>query len=134
MKLCNDTITVFNATVSNGVKVWHPTVIQGVSWFSTDASTVDSSKGGLVAAKKVTIRIPAELGGAYTDPISYKNAVDVSNIWTLTDGDIVVKATVTGDGWTPSTLHNAYTDCAVILGVTDNRRAPNAPHWRVTAG
>ena len=138
MKLCNDTITVFNARVDpeEGGNVWEPTVITGAGWYLTDASTVDASKGGLVAASKATIRIPAEAdsgGRAYADPVSYANAEDVSELWTLKSGDIVVKAAVTGADWTPAKLKTVYADCAVILGVTDNRRAPRAPHWKVTA-
>ena len=137
MKLCNDVITVFNARVDPeaGGNVWTPTVIAGVSWYATDAATVDASKGGLVAANKAIIRIPldADTGGsAYADHVSYANAEDVSGLWTLKGGDIVVKAAVEGDNWTPAKLKKAYADCVVILGVTDNRRAPNAPHWRIT--
>lgn len=137
MKLCNDTITVFNARVDpeTGGKVWTPTTLSGVSWYMTDASTVDSGKGGLVAANKCVIRIPADVdagGSAYTDPISYANAADVSGLWTLTGGDIVVKAAVEGDSWKPATLQRAFADCVTVLAVTDNRRAPNAPHWRIT--
>lgn len=138
MKLCNDTITVFNARVDPDVggNVWVPTVITGAGWYLTDASTVDASRGGLVAASKATIRIPADAdagGRAYADPVTYANAVDVSGLWTLKGGDIVVKGEVTGDDWTPAKLKAAYADCVVILGVTDNRRAPRAPHWKVTA-
>ncbi|MBQ6346461.1 MAG: hypothetical protein IJI71_02760 [Clostridia bacterium] len=137
MKLCNDTVTVFNARVDpdEGGNVWVPTVITGASWWATDASTVDASKGGLVAANKATIRIPvdADTGGkAYADPVSYANAEDVSGLWTLKGGDIVVKAAVEGEDWTPARLKKEYADCVVILGVTDNRRAPNASHWRIT--
>ena len=137
MKLCHDTITVFNARVDPtlGGNVYRPTTITGVSWYMTDASTVDSGKGGLVAANKATIRIPidADAGdSAYTDPISYANAEDVSGLWTLKSGDIVVKAAVEGDNWTPATLKRAFADCVTVLAVTDNRRAPNAPHWRIT--
>lgn len=137
MKLCNDTITVFNARVDpdEGGNVWKPTVITGASWWATDASTVDASKGGLVAANKAIIRIPIEAntgGSAYADHISYANAEDVSKLWTLKGGDIVVKAAVNGADWTPAKLKAAYADCVTILGVTDNRRAPNAPHWRIT--
>ena len=137
MKLCNDTITVFNARVDPDVggNVWVPTVITGASWFATDASTVDASKGGLVAANKATIRIPVDAGTGgkqYTDPVSYASAEDVSGLWTLKGGDIVVKAALEGDDWTPAELKATCADCVVILGVTDNRRAPNAPHWRIT--
>ena len=137
MRLAKDTITVFNARVDPDVggNVWVPTVITGASWYATDASTVDASKGGLVAANKATIRIPEEAdtgGKAYTDPVSYASAEDVSGLWTLKGGDIVVKTAVTGAEWTPAKLKKAYADCVTILGVTDNRRAPNAPHWRIT--
>ena len=137
MKLCNDAITVFNARVDPevGGNVWVPTVITGVSWYATDASTVDASKGGLVAANKATIRIPVDAGTGgkqYTDPVSYASAEDVSGLWTLKGGDIVVKAALEGDDWTPAELKATCADCVVILGVTDNRRAPNAPHWRIT--
>ena len=161
MKLCNDTITVFNARVDPeaGGNVWKPTVITGASWFLTDASTVDTAKGGLVAANKATIRIPegADAGGkTYADPKAYANAESVAGLWTLQAGDVIVKGSVPtqgnreqgtgnrGDGetpapadpvpinWTPAKLKKAYADCVTVLGVTDNRRAPNAKHWRVT--
>ena len=138
MKLCSDTITVFNARVDpeTGGNVWVPTVIAGAGWYMTDASTVDASKGGLVAANRATIRIPVEAdtgGKAYADPVSYASAGDVSGLWTLKGGDIVVKAAVEGSDWTPAKLKAAYAECVTVLAVTDNRRAPHAPHWRVTA-
>ena len=138
MRLCNDTITVFNARVDQDVggNVWTPTVIAGVSWFMTDASTVDASRGGLVAANKAVIRIPegADAGGkAYADPVSYRNAESVSRLWTLQQGDVIVKGSVSEGTWTPAALKKAYAECVTVLGVTDNRRAPKGAHWRVTA-
>ena len=151
MKLCNDTITVFNARVdpATGGNVWTATVITGASWYMTDASTVDASKGGLIAANKATIRIPEDSnagGKTYADPVSYKAAASVTGLWTLQNGDIIVKGSVpaseivTNNGvsstvpinWTPAKLKQAYADCVTVLAVTDNRRAPRAPHWRVT--
>ena len=138
MKLCNDTITVFNARVDpeTGGNVWLPTVITSAGWYLSDAATVDASKGGLVAANKATIRIPVEAdtgGKAYADPVSYASAEDVSGLWTLKGGVIVVKGEVEGSDWTPARLKAAYAECVTVLAVTDNRRAPHAPHWRVTA-
>ena len=150
MKLCNDTITVFNARVDPGTgeRVWNGTVISGASWYMTDVSTVDTSKGGLAAANKATIRIPAPAGTpkAYADQIAYRAAQSVANLWTLQQGDIIVHADVplvitteqwgfiitTPIVWTPAKLQKEYSECVTVLGVTDNRRAPNAPHWRVT--
>lgn len=122
MKLCNEIVTVFNAHVDPDVggNVWTPTVITGASWWATDASTVDTGKGGLVAVNKVIARIPEESAPA-----------DL----TLKDGDLIVKGDASAmQNPTPSKLKDLYgADCATILGITDNRRAPNAPHWRVTA-
>ena len=137
MKLCSDTITVFNARVDpeTGGNVWVPTVITGAGWYLTDASTVDASKGGLVAANRATIRIPVEAntgGKAYADPVRYASAGDVSGLWTLKGGDIVVRAAVEGSDWTPARLKAAYAECVTVLAVTDNRRGPRAAHWRVT--
>jgi len=122
VKLCNDVITVFNARVDPDVggNVWKPTVITGASWWATDATTVDTGKGGLVAANKVIARIPVE---AAPEGLELKN------------GDILVKGDASEvENPTPAKLKKLYgADCATILGITDNRRAPNAPHWRVTA-
>ena len=120
MKLCNDTITVFNARVDQeqGGNVWTPTTITGASWWATDASTVDAAKGGLVAANKVIVRVPAE---AAPEGLTLKN------------GDILVKGDASEvENPTPAKLKQLYgADCATILGITDNRRAPKAPHVKV---
>lgn len=120
MKLCNDVITVFNARVDPelGDDVWTPTVIKGASWYATDASTVDASKGGLVAANKVTVRIPA---GVIPEGFAIKN------------GDVIVKGDASSEeNPTPPKLKKVYGgDFMTVLAVTDNRRAPRAPHVKV---
>ena len=123
VRLCNETITAFRARVdpATGDNVWTPTMIAGASWWSTDASTVDASKGGLVAAGKVIVRIPVQAAPEGFD---------------AQPGDILVRSDASAiEAPTPAALKQAYgRDCATALGVTDNRRAPNAPHWRITAG
>lgn len=133
MNLCNDIITVFNARLNpdTGSDVYIGTVISGVSWFSENVSSVDSS--GLKAANKFTIRIPATANfgnKAYTAPLDYAGAADVSGLFTLCNGDIVVHGAVMEPNPRPATLHKKY-DAFTILGVTDNLRARNAPHWKV---
>ena len=152
VKLCNDTITLFHACVDpeTGGNAWIPTTVSGASWYMTDTSTVDTGKGGLVAANKVTVRIPAE---AAPDGLALSNGDiivrgDLSKIFDV--GQVVfaesenrpdnseglVGATV-GDASgvenpTPAKLKKLYgADCATVLGITDNRRAPHAPHWRI---
>ena len=134
MKLCGDTITVFNRRIDEetGYDVYIPVVIRNVSWYSTIATSIDTN--GLHAADQFIIRIPvdADFGGrSYLDPITYKNAADVSGLFTLSQGDVVVKAAITTAPAKIADVVKAYSQCCTILGVTDNRRAPNAPHWKV---
>ena len=131
MRLCNDTITVFNKKLVDGAYTYNPTVIAGVSWYGgTKAGLSDK---GLNAANQYTVRIPldADFGGkSYADPVAYNAATIVSGIFTLTQGDIVVKGAA-GSVTKPSDLKEQYPDFMTVLDVTDNRRAPNAPHWRL---
>lgn len=134
MHLCTDTITVFNKRwdAANGWDVYLPTVIHGVSWYCEIASSIDST--GLHAANRFTIRIPndADFGDKeYVDPITYANEGIVAGLFTLANGDVIVKAEVNDDTMTPAKLHAQFSDCMTILGVTDDRRAPNAPHFKV---
>lgn len=119
MKMCDDVITVFTARVDpeTGDAVWEPTVINGVSWFATDASTVDASRGGLVAANKCTVRIPAEV---LPDGLAIRG------------GDILVRGDASCMDPRPAAIRAEYPDAVTVLAVTDNRRAPRAPHIRVT--
>lgn len=133
MKLCNDTITVFNARYdpTNDCDVYASTIISGASWYDEIASNVDSS--GLKAADKYTIRIPLDAdccGKTYVDPIAYAQS-DPATAFTLKSGDIIVKGAVSMTDPRPATLQRAFSEVATILAVTDNRRAPNAPHWKV---
>ena len=131
MKLCNETITVINSRVDKAARkdVYVGTVISGASWFCEIVSTVDQ---GLKAANKFVIRIPedADFGGkTYADPLTYAGAEDVSKLFTLKNGDIIVRGAVTGDNLKPSILHSDH-EAFTVLGVTENRRA-RAPHWKV---
>lgn len=133
MKLCNEVVTVFNKKVDpdKGWDVYVPTVINGASWYCEIASTVDGN--GLHAANRFIIRIPldADFGGkTYIDPIAYENESMVAGVFTLAQGDIIIKAAV-DEELTPAQLKEQYYDYCTILGVTDNRRAPNAPHFKV---
>lgn len=133
MKLCNETITVFNKRLDadTGFDAYIPTVIRGVSWFCEIASSVDTS--GLKAANKFTIRIPADAdfsSKSYVDSAGYASG-DAEKVFTLGNGDIIVKGSVTESGLKPADLQARFGEVVTILGVTDNRRTGNAPHWKV---
>ena len=131
MKLCNEAITVFNSRLDTETDkdVYVGTVITGASWFCEIVSTVDN---GLKAANRFTIRIPVDADFSdktYVTPQEYAVAADVSNLFTLANGDIVVRGAVSDENHRPKDLHDQY-EAFTILGVTDNRRA-KGPHWKV---
>jgi len=132
MKLCNETVTIFNKRVSDGQHVFIPTVITGVSWYSTVATSV--SEKGLNAANKFVIRIPvdADFGGKeYVDSTSYAKLSSVDDVFTIANGDIIIKDALAVAPMTPAEMKSNYQEYCTVLGVTDNRRAPNAPHFKV---
>lgn len=129
MNLCDETITVFNARDDPDRDVCVPTLICGVSWFCEIASTVDE---GLQAANRYIIRIPvdADFGGKrYVEPADWPTALEA---FTLQNGDIIVKGDATSvQNPRPATIKTLFPEMVTILGVTDNRRAPEAPHWKI---
>lgn len=135
MKLTDDVITIFNKRLAAATKdyTWIPTTIEGVRWFATQAETIDP-RGGLKMARKVVVRIPmdARIEGEkkYAAPQAYAAANDVSGLFTLNAGSVIVKGRVDGDSWTPDTLHAAFDDVTNVLAVTDSRGAPLEPHFR----
>ena len=133
MKLCTDTITVFNRRINTETRMeeYVPTVIKGVSWYGRLRSSVGDK--GLNTANEFTVRIPVDAdfdGKSYIAPKSYREETIVSGVFTLANDDIVVKGAVEA-GANPATIIETCSDCFRILGVTDNRRAPNAPHFKV---
>lgn len=133
MRLCNETITVFNSRLDeeSGMDVYCHTVISGVSWYSDIAANIEGA-GGLKAADKFIIRIPdnADFSGkAYADPIAYAGG-DPNYLFTLKNGDIIVRGAVESN-LRPAELKKLYSEVVTIMGVTDNRRAPYAKHWKV---
>ena len=160
MRLCNDTITIYNSTVDpeTGCKRYKGTVISGVSWYAEMLSSVINS--GLKTAKQITIRVPvtADFGGkAYVGPLDYADA-DPDSCFTFRNGDIVLLGAcdvdlppldlVSGNCYAikdpmgdpildadGSVIYAAEKglpkESATVTGVVDNTRAPHGPHYKV---
>lgn len=136
LKLCEEVITIINQRYNQAEAYteYVKTVIRGVSWYGSLKSTVDSS--GLKAANQYTVRIPLNAdfdGKAYFDPIAYKGLDDVSNAFTLANGDLVVHGEVSENdaSITPKLIHDSYAEVLTILAVNDNRKLRKEPHWKV---
>lgn len=132
MQECNEVITVFNARFDSAKDkdVYIGTIITGVSWYCSVETAVDS---GLKAADKYTVRIPADAdfsGKTYALPAAYNAGGDADTLFTLQNGDIVVRGAVQEENPKPAELLKGY-EAFTILGVTNNCHRPRAPHWRV---
>ena len=150
MKMCTETITVFNARFDKDTDrdVYYGTTIRGVSWRSEIVSTVTDS--GLKAANRFTVRIPAAAdtsGMRYVSPARY-GAEGEGGCFTLRTGDIIIRGTpgcylnrdgiiseIAMDGrcavFSSAQPLTWYAESFTVVGVTDNTRAPHEPHWKV---
>jgi len=80
----------------------------------------------------VRIPIDADFGGKrYADPLEYARSESINGMFTLAQGDVIIRAEIDADGLRPAQLKELCADFMTVLGVTDNRRAPKAPHFRV---
>lgn len=117
MRLCDDTIAVIRAAhdPGTGKDLWESQTVEGVSWYGDMAVQVDDR--GLKAAPKIVIRIPEESAPAG---------------FSIKAGDLVARSPAWEDGRVPAPpVLKKTAELVTVLGVTDNRRAPNAPHWKV---
>lgn len=128
MKLCDETITVINAVLdtATGYDNYQCTVLSGVSWFFRDTVNVDTK--GLQARDGVTVRIPAEAGGAYVSPAEFSGLSSTAGKFTLRPGDVIARGSVLS---VTRLADLSGSEHITITSVTDNRRAPNAKHWKV---
>ena len=126
MKLCEDTLTLFNARVDpeSGETVYAATVIRGVGWHGRRGASGDGL-GGSVARRRAVARVPVEAdtgGKRYVPPEAYRAAADVSGLYTLACGDVICRGAADSPGGGA---------CLTLSEITDNRSAPRAPHWRL---
>lgn len=133
MKLATDTLTVYNRfTNAQKTKTYTPTVISGIHWFGTNEVLVTNE--GLKSAKKYTIRIPIEAnfsGKTFVPPKEFERLADKSKHFTFVEGDIIAHGNCVLANPTPASVQEAFEEVVTVVSVTDNRSAPNAPHWRV---
>ena len=138
MKECTQSITIYNSYTDPTTKYkrYLPTVITGVSWFGEVQVSIGAA--GLLSADMYTLRIPVDADFSNKTYLTPKDFLNIPNdrmslYWTLTDGDIIVKGSVTdtGDDAKPAKLEAKYNDVITIVSVTDNRSRPNAKHWKV---
>lgn len=112
MQLCNDTVSLFHKLPDGHGYTWRKTLLQGVSWYAKDVSSVTND--GLETARQFVVRIP--------------NIKGYEDTWTVHNGDYMVK----GDVEYTTTMAESYApNLMTVTAVVDNRRVPHAPHIKV---
>ena len=134
--IVNADITVYNKKFDpeDRTDYFIPTVIKGISLFQRKSSSI--SKGVQSKGSTATLRIPIDAyqsGKEYVTPEAYKMYEDVSAVWTLQVGDVIVPSVVEDPRpRIDSELARDY-EVIVIQEVTDNttRGSKSMRHWRI---
>ena len=130
--LTNADITIYNHKYNKNTRLddWIRTVIRGVHFYEDNKVSVGDK--GLNSAKLCKIRIPenAECKRSYIPEDEYFAAADVSQYWTLQDGDIVVRGVCNIEIEKPADLKNRHVKYYKINSWSDNRFG-GQPHWRI---
>jgi hypothetical protein len=135
--LTNADITIFNKWYNRETRLdeWKRTQIRGVEWYGGQAVSV--SDKGLNSANTYTVRIPvtsAPQGKQFVLPEIYAAAEsgDLAGLWTLQNGDIVVRGLIADDIAKAADVTGKYSQCFTVTGWRDNRRgSPIVQHWRI---
>lgn len=130
--ITNADITLYNHKYNKNTRLddWQRTVIRGVHFYEDNKVSVGDK--GLYSAKFCKIRIPedVECDRDYIPEDEYFAAVDVSQYWTLQEGDIVVRGVCNIEIEKPADLKSLHVKYYKINSWADNRFG-GQPHWRI---
>ncbi len=123
------TITLYNKYESDDYESgFQRTVLDGVLFIASKGTNADTT--GIKDADAVKITIPMEGRTGYLSPISWD--ADRTNHWTMREGDIVIKGTVTDENPTLQSLKATYNDVYQITTV-DTFDIGGLQHWKAGA-
>lgn len=128
----NADITVYNHKYNKDTRLddWSRTVIHGVHFYvDNKVAIVDN---GLKSADIYKVRIPedAVCEKGFLPDDQYASRDDVSQFWTLQDGDIIVLGVCEDEIERPADLKEKKGRYCTIMSWSDNRFG-GLPHWRV---
>ena len=128
---CN--VTVYNKYLDNRAEKWQRSEILDVVWESTQA--VSSQRFG-TAANLATVFIPFDRKStAYATPKQWVALTDKTGRWTLQEGDVIVKGSVSDEidnDFTITSLRAKYDDVVTIASVDAmDQGTPNVQHFEV---
>jgi hypothetical protein len=131
-------LTIYNKYIDPTTRLekYQRASVVGVNWQA--AKAVFQGAAGMVRSDVATIFIPLARGATtYKLPIAWQALVTKTGYWTIQEGDIVVKGTVTDEITTEFTVTNLrakYDNCLVVTSVdTNDQGSASIQHWKVGA-
>lgn len=135
--ITNALLTVYNKYVDTTLRIekYQRSVISKVLWESVSA--VSRAKAATVISDTATVAIPFSEIANYLSPKTWLALVSKTGKWTLQDGDVIVRGTVTDEitgEFTIADLHRKYDDVLTISSVARmDQGSPNTHHYLVGA-
>jgi hypothetical protein len=138
----NTSCTVYNKYVTAGNALYQRTVISAVEWENRKA--VNVIKSGLLEADSAVIFIPSSNVTTYLKPKAWQALSTKTGKWTLQNGDVIVKGTVTDEihaavvsppsaAFTMTDLKAKYDDVITVHSVdTFDLGSTALQHWKVS--
>ncbi len=128
--ITNTPMTVYNKYVESRTEKYQRTVISAVLWDSSSATVKRKMQDN-----KAVIDIPFSVGAAYKTSKAWVALATKTANWTLQEGDVVVRGSVTDEIsslFTMSALRAKYDDVLEIVSVSRmDQGSPNTHHWEI---
>lgn len=137
----NETMTVYNFSLEDGIEVWRRTVVRGIQWRHRKKElTVKDQVATESRVESITVDFRRSYGNKpYVDPDQYRKltAAEKDNCWTLddrTEKDVVVYGERTEEiskDYRLSALMKDYQYAVTVRAVSDNRNRRGLKHIKV---
>lgn len=129
----NADITLYNR-VGGSVATFYRTHLRGV--YFEDVKSQRINKQGAVTADSMLLLIPAGVnagGKSFAGQKGFAATEEKTGLWTLAEGDIVVRGIIHDDIAAQSDLEKLYDTVRKITAIIDNRHgSPAVRHWEVS--
>jgi len=144
----NCTCTLYNKI--SGTETYQRVVIPEVEW--ENRKGVNGMKSGALASNSARVFVKKSLGANYVKPKAWQTLTTKTGKWTLQEGDVIVKGTVTDEihvaipysagppivqavaDFTVTSLKNKYDDVLTITSVdTFDMGSLSMQHWELGA-
>lgn len=139
--LFNETMTVYNFSLEDGVEKWRRTVVRGIQWRHRKKEvTVKDQVATESRVESITVDFQRSYGNRpYVIPDQYRKlpAEEKDRCWTLddrTEKDVVVYGEQTeeiSEEYRLSSLMKEYQYAATVKAVSDNRNRRGLKHIKV---